>query len=117
MTYPRQWAHGDKPTAADMNAYSTALTEAHNSLGDVAVHLLCLKVSEAQYTIRHTHRYLHFTSTGKLVDPTAVNEDTGLSEDGNTNKGVLDLETVGWLAYGALYFVTGVSACVEDWEP
>jgi hypothetical protein len=117
MTAARQWSHGDQPTAAMMTLYSTALTEAHDSLGDVAVNPLYRKVSEAEFTIRHTLRYLHFTSTGAVVDPAGVGKEVGLSEDGDTGKGVLDLESVSWLAYGSLYWVTGVSACVEDWEP
>ena len=117
MTVPRQWSHGDAPTAADMTAYSTSLTEAHTALGDVAIQPLYVKLSYAEFTIRHTYRYLHFTSNGKLVDPAGVNAEIGLSEDEDAGKGVLDLESVHWLGYGAIYYVTGVSACVEDWEP
>lgn len=117
MTVPREWAHGDAPTAADMTSYSTALTEAHTALGDIAVQPLYVKISEAEFCLRHIYRYLHFTSSGKLVDPAGVNDAIGLSEDGDTNHGVLDLESVHWLGYGAYYYVTGVSACVEDWEP
>lgn len=116
MTTPKQWAHGDRVTHTEMNKYGTALTEAHDSLGDAAMNPLCLIISEAEFCLRHTYRYLHFTSTGQLVDPTGARDPVGLSEDADTNKGVLDLESLGWLAYGALYTVTGVSACVEDWE-
>lgn len=116
MTAPKQWAHGDRVTHTEMNKYGTALTEAHTALGDVAVNPLYVIISEAEFCIRHTYRYLHFTSTGELVDPTGAQDAVGLSEDPDLNKGVIDLESLGWLPYGALYFVTGVSACTEDWE-
>lgn len=117
MTAVRQWSHGDQPTAALMNLYATALTEAHDSLGEGAVQMLALKLSEAQFCLVHAYRYLHFTSSGSLVDPAGLQQEVGLSEDGESGHGVLDLDSVGWLAYGALYWVTGVSACVEDYEP
>lgn len=115
MTVPRQWAHGDQPTAGLMNLYAAALNEAHASLGDAAMQLLRLKSSEAEFSVLHTWRYLHFTSTGALVDPAGVEDEIGLSED-ETGRGVLDLDGT-WVAYGAVYHVRGVSACIEDWEP
>lgn len=117
MTVPRQWSHGDRPTHTELNKYGTALTEAHATLGDVALNPLYVKRSEAEFTVRHTYRYLRFTSTGQIVDPTGANDPTGLSESEGADYGAFDLDTLGWLAYGALYFVTGVSACAEDWEP
>lgn len=117
MTAVLQWSHGDQLTAAELNLYATALTETHDSLGDYAVQELTLKVSEAQFCVVHTRRYLHYTSNGKLVDPAGLRDEIGLSEDGGSGHGVLDLESLGWLAYGALYWVTGVSACAEDYEP
>lgn len=116
MTVPRQWNHGDRPTAADMNLYATSLNEAHTALGDAGINVLYPTASEAVFTLLHTQRWLHYKSNGKLVDPVGLETEIGLSEDDN-GYGVLDLETVSWLAYGALYWVTGVSACCESWEP
>ena len=116
MTAPKQWAHGDRVTHTEMNKYGTALTEAHDSLGDAAVNPLNLIISNAEFCIRHTYRYLHYTSVGELVDPAGLRDNVALSEDDEINKGVLDLESLGWLSYGAIYYVTGVSACTEDWE-
>jgi hypothetical protein len=115
MTVPRQWAHGDQPTATLMNQYAAALTEAHDSLGEYAIQPLRLKSSEAEFSLLHTWRYLHFTSSGALVDPAGVAKEIGLSED-ETGRGVLDLDGT-WVAYGAVYHVRGCSACVEDYEP
>lgn len=54
-------------------------------------------------------------SNGEIVDPTGINTTVSVSED-ESGYGVYDLESIGWLAYGALYKVTGVSVCCEDWE-
>lgn len=116
MTLPRQWSHGDQPTHTMMNAFSTSLTEAHTNIGDVALNCLYLKGSEATFYLLHCYRYLHFQSNGEIIDLAGIGKTVSLSE-GDDGYGVLDLETVGWLAYGALYKVTGVSVCCEDWEP
>lgn len=116
MTTPKVWVFRDPVPAAELNKIGTSSTEAHVLLGDAGLNPLCLKASEAVFHIRHTHRFLHFSSNGKLVDPWGVEADVGLSEDGETNHGVHDLDSVGWLAYGLLYRVTGVSCCLEHPE-
>jgi hypothetical protein len=116
MTVPKQWSHGDQPTHTDMNLYATSLNESHSGLGDTALNVLYPAASEATFYLVHTQRYLHFMSNGKLQDPAGYGKETSLSED-DSGYGVLDLESVGWLTYGALYRVTGVSVCCEDWEP
>ena len=104
----------EKPTAAKLNALSDCFDEAHTSLGDTARNI----PAEAQYGsgqiwyMRHIYRYLHFASNGAIVDPTGTYPDVSISED-DTGQGVLDLDTISWLAYGQLYRLTGISWCLE----
>lgn len=109
------WAHGDKPTAAQVNEYKTVLDAANTALSGGTIQLPAMHVSEAVFGIVHCYRYLHFGSQGALVDPTGVQDDVGLS-DGGAGHGVLDLDSMGWLGYGRRYEVTGVTWCQEDWE-
>lgn len=110
------WQHGDYPTAALLNKYVTTINEAHAVVKDAAFGIGALDVSESVFFLIHVHRYLHFSSTGKLVDITGANEDISLSE-GDKGYGVVDLDTVTWLGRGMLYQVTGVTFCLEHWEP
>lgn len=112
MTTPKVWAFQDPVPAAELNKIGTAATEAHALLGDAGLNPLALKASEATFHIRHTHRFLHFASSGNIEDPFGVEADVALSEE-DDGHGVQDLDTVGWLAYGMLYRVTGVSCCLE----
>ncbi len=116
MTTPKTWTFRDAVPAAELNKISTSLTEAHTLLGDAGLNPLCRKSSEATFYMRHTHRFLHFASSGKIKDPSGIGEDVGISEDSDTGHGVHDLESVSWLTYGMLYLVSGVSCCVEHWE-
>lgn len=111
-----EWQHGDYPTATKLNTISTALTEAHAALGDYGYNMAVAKASSAVFHALHTHRYLKFSSNGELVDINGTFDPVTLSE-GDSGTGTLDLDTVGWLGYGMLYKVTGVSAVIEDWAP
>lgn len=110
------FSHAQYPTAAGLNSIGTALNSAHNAMGDSALSAGCLKASSATFFFVHTHRYLHFSSTGALRDVRGVFPDVSLSES-DSGVGVLDLDTISWLGYGTLYMVTGVSACLESAEP
>ncbi len=109
------WQEGDKPTATILNEYRTALIEAHDGLGDLAGWSIAqIRISEAQFVLLHTHRFLHFTSVGELTALDGSNAQD-INED-ESGVGVLDLDTVAWLVYGELYRVNGVSVCIEDWS-
>ena len=110
------WAHGDKPTAAQMNAYNTVLDTARAQLEGGNWQLPAEHMSESAFGLLHCYRYLHFASTGTLSDIQGVYPDVSLSEDSDGH-GVLDLDSLGWLNYGRPYEVTGVTWCQEDWEP
>ena len=109
------WAHGDFPTAAFVNAFKTDLDAAYAALGDYGWNAASQTQSSSVFHFVHGQRYLHFSSSGSLVDVFGVNEDVNLSEgDGQT--GTLDLDGLGWLTYGMFYKVTGVSWAIEDSE-
>lgn len=111
----RTWVHGDKPTAAQINAFKTDLDAAHTALGDYAWNVGCKTVSESVFHFVHARRYLHFGSSGALVDVFGNYDDVSLSS-GADGWGTLDLDTVSWLSYGTFYKVTGVSWAIEDGE-
>lgn len=109
------WEEGDDPTATILNEYRTALIEAHDGLGDLANWSIAqIRISEAQFVLLHTHRYLHFTSVGQIKALDGSNSQD-INED-ESGVGVLDLDTLDWLVYGQLYRVNGVQVCMEDWQ-
>ena len=114
------WAHGDYPTAAQMNEYKTVLDAAKAALNAgspaLPMQVAAEHASSGEFWVWHCYRYLHYGSNGVLVDQDGVYPDVSLSEDDN-QLGVLDLDSLGWLQYGRVYKVTGVTWCQEDWEP
>lgn len=115
LTIPT-WAHGNKPTAANLNEYKTAFDAANSAIAGGTVQLPAEHVSEAIFGVMHCYRYLHYGSSGALVDPTGQNESVSLSDD-DSGHGVLDLDGLGWMPYGRRYEVTGVTWCQEDVDP
>lgn len=126
---PKQWAHGDTVSHTNMQKYSDSLNAIYALCGDAPVnpavlwsyeHFDATNFEGSFYTFVHRHRYLWFKSTGAIVDPVreadpagvAGEDDTGLTEN-QTNYGIYDLESISWLTYGALYYVTGTSAAWE----
>jgi hypothetical protein len=108
----RTWVHGEKPTAAMINAFKADLDAAYESLGDYAWNVGCKTESSAVFHLVHGRRYLHYGSSGTLVDIFGVNDDVSLSS--SSGWGTLDLDGLGWLSYGTMYKVTGVSWAIED---
>jgi hypothetical protein len=129
---PKQWAHGDTVSHTNMQKYSDSLNAIYAKSGDAKINPAVLwsyeqwdpaNFENSFYTFVHKQRYLWFKSTGAIVDPVrdadpagvAGEDDVSLSEN-QDNYGVYDLETIGWLTYGSIYYVTGVSATWEyDW--
>lgn len=111
------WQHGDTLPAADLNTLSTGLNTARTLSGDAVLNVPTQAAygPGAVFIAVHVERYLHFKSTGKLSNFTGTQE-ISLST-GDAEYGVLDLNGVDWLAYGALYKVTGCEMCCEDSEP
>ena len=118
-TYPKWWSEGDTVTHTELNKYGTALTEAYNDLGDYGIQFASpfrLQSGDV-FTVYKTHRYLHFRSVGALDDPSDIYDSITLTEDPDTGRGTLDLDTVDWLIYGQKFYCSGVNAVWLDEEP
>jgi len=125
MSYstPPQWSHGNTPTAAAMNKYSDALNALYAIAGNAALNFATYQdrknqpnaVNDSGFYFIHKQRWLWFRSTGQIEDPAGLNDDVSLSDNGTMTS--YDLDTVDWLAYGALYRVTGCNFCCEDDDP
>ena len=112
---PKQWSHGDQPTAADMQKYSDALNALNASFGSAFYNFATpysLYDDTQEYYFVHARQYLIYTSTGTIEDPAGVEASVTLSSSGVFNS--YDLDQVGWLTYGMLYQVIGCSVCLES---
>ena len=118
MSYvpPERWAHGDIPTAADMNKYSAALNTIRAAIGDAAVNVALRKTPNSGFwTMIHKHRWLSFKGTGTLSDMTGT--ETVSLEDVDDAVTIYDLQALTWLTYGSMYKVLSVSFAEEVPEP
>jgi hypothetical protein len=115
-TNPKVWAEGETPTKTELDKYKTALQEVEAVTGTVAVLMATPFQSSATFNLLRTRRYLHFRSNGVLADPAASEDDITLSENSDTGRGTLDLDTT-WVAYGQQFVCTGVNAVWHDDEP
>lgn len=113
---PPRYVHGDKPTAAQVNKWKASLDAIHAKAGDRAINTPC-GIDEAATRIYFVHRfrYLHFLAdAGEITDPAAVGDPVAIASDGGFS--VYDLEGVGWLQYGALYYIDECNAAIEYWQ-
>ena len=123
---PHIFAHGEFPTAANLNTISVGQISI-NERKPYALFAPCTaKMTTGQATgFYHRHRWLHYKSSGQLIDPVryadplelAGEEEVSLPNTSDDWFNVYDLDSVAWLSYGALYFVQGVDFVMElDWE-
>ena len=113
----RQWSHGDKVTAAYLNAYSTGLTTLRNVIKDAEI-VSCVPNQYGSgniYWFVHRQRWLHFKSTGQIKNAAGTQQAT-LSPINDTYTS-FDLQTLSWLAYGQLYQVVGCQMACEEETP
>ena len=122
---PKVWTHGDIPTAADMNKYSDGENAMYAS-GAFKLHvpvtlsrfdltildtIWAIPAVTLVYTMVHRLRWLIYKGSGLM---SFGSDSATLTDHGGTN--TLDLETIGWLEYGMIYSITGVTWVVEDWN-
>lgn len=117
---PESWAHGDYPTAANLNKYKSGLDAIHDALGDASLNMaVARRIDPVQgYYFLHRQRWLIYRadpSAGSIEDPSGVGETITLTATGGSWDSY-DLGTVSWLIPGKLYQVQGVVACLEDYE-
>ncbi|HQY93446.1 hypothetical protein [Caldilinea sp.] len=104
-----------KPTAAQLNAISRSQAALWAiSLGGVGQEPMAAEWGGpgSIWIFQRVHRWLLYDSTGQLADPSGVNDPVSLA-DPPSGLGLLDLNTIAWLAPGMFYRVTG---CAVAWE-
>lgn len=119
---PPRWKYGYKMPAATMNLYSQGQTAVHERAGDVCVRPVAAIIEEkgphaadregSVIMFRHKYRFLVFRSSGLLHDPAEIEDDIGLSDEDTWT--TYDLDSVSWLMYGGLYYVSGVDYAWES---
>lgn len=115
---PPRWAEGDTDvTSTEMQKYSDSIAAIYAVAGDAKFQFAtAANQSEATFVLVHRARWLFFSSNGAIVDPSGAGDTVTISEVDDTWTRY-DLDTVDWLAYGQVYYVTGVSWCMEDEDP
>ena len=117
MAYTRvvRWSHGDQVTAANMNILSDNIEYLYSLSGGIDANFAVPQIGGSDrrpsYTVVHRFRWLWYRGSGNMED-FAGNNDTSL-DSGDAWAVALDLDTLGWLFYGSLYTVSGVSWAME----
>lgn len=117
---PQRWAHGDYPTAANLNKYKSGLDAIHDALGDASLNMaVARRIDPVQgYYFLHRHRWLIYRAdpaAGRIEDPAGVGDTVTLTATGGSWASY-DLGQIDWLLPGKLYQVQAVVACLEDIE-
>lgn len=112
---PPQFAHGDYPTAANLNIIGDNLDAIHDILGDKTFRHYAVAYNDGEgFTMFHVWRWFFYAgSGGAITDPTGTNADVTLA-DVTSGFDVYDLRQISWLHLGRHYDVTGVDWCIEN---
>lgn len=117
---PKLWAHGDVPTAVEINKYITALNDIKVILDSTpknpATHMFDGDEDDAKFQLVHINRYLRYSDEAILSNILDASQTVNLPEPEGNVRGVYDLDTIGWLSYGMTYKVVGCSWVIEDYE-
>ncbi|KKN74835.1 hypothetical protein LCGC14_0387280 [marine sediment metagenome] len=126
MTYskPRQWSHGDIPTAAIMNKYSDSLNAINASLSAVNMPAQLwsyenydgTNFANSDYYMVHRYRYLIYRGNGEITDPSGVGDTVNVTGSGSSIL-TYDLKEISWLTPGKLYLPKDFVFCLEDKIP
>ena len=112
---PPTWAHGDTVSHTNLQIYSDDEEAIHARTGDASRYFLAahaaVGVDNDQAFMVHRYRWFWFASNGTIVDAADATNTVTLTED--TEPTLLDLNTVSWLYPGKLYYITGVTWCME----
>lgn len=117
MTYtpPPRFAHGDEPTAAQLNTLSDNQAYLSGVLGGIQPAVPA--VGGKTLAMVHVWRWLHYwttdETTAQIGDPSGAGEPVSLADSGGA-WAVYDLAQVSWLSQGQVYTVTGVDYVAED---
>lgn len=117
---PKQWEHGDIPTAADFNHYTNSLIYLNPFFVVRAFHTARKDNGGDGVTFAVTKRFRWFhyivasgKDDGQIQDPAGVFEAVALDK-GSGGWVVLDLNGIDWLTPGFLYLVEDVAVALES---
>ena len=115
---PPSFAHGDKPTAANLNKLSDGLDHVYELVPTYSVNQAVAELGTADRVyFTHRQRWVHYKSSGQILDPAGLADTVSLPNTSDDWANVYDLDQIGWLAYGAGYWVQGVDFALEDTTP
>ena len=115
---PPNFAHGDKPTAANLNKIADGSLHVYERTPDFAWEDLTPELGNGErMSFQHFRRYLHYKSSGQVIDPAGLGDTVSLPNTTDDYKNSYDLDQISWLAYGADYIVQGVSYAAERSAP
>ena len=118
-TSKSNWAHGDRPTATQLNTMVSDIVDMKDTVASESpiwpYHQLqpflvwaeqgVTRYQGQRYRITHRWRYLRWRGAGKIVSADRLNEETLSDSDPAGESQVLDLDNVEWLDYGMDYLV------------
>ncbi len=114
---PPTFAHGDYPTAAQLNILSADLDEIDARL--TSMNQAAAKLPAAGGLFINMYRWLHYRSldgeTPTVVDPAGINSSQSLPNSVSA-VATYDLSSVTWLIPSRQYTLTGCLYAFEDWE-
>ncbi len=109
------FVHGETLVASKLTQLAANLDAVHERMGDAlygfpAAHASVGVDHDKAYMV-HRYRWFWFQSNGSIVDAADTANTVSITED--TEPTMLDLNTVSWMYPGKLYYVTGVTWCME----
>ena len=122
--YAPTWAHGESGFLTKINSYAGMLDDANDVLGQVGYQVAALHrpYDHPTWSVFKTKRYLHYMRNGGLtasiIDPAGTQGNIGLTRTTNAEPfAAYDLDTVDWLAPGAMFYVSEADVVWLDDEP
>jgi hypothetical protein len=108
-----RWSHGDRVTAADLNILSGDIEFLYAASGGVNLNWGVPFISGSHtYLFAHRFRWFWYRGEGYMELINGLYRTSLSSPDAWAT--ALDTDTLGWLHYGDLYKVAGVSWAMED---
>lgn len=113
---PPQFAHGDYPTAANLNIIGDNLDDLHGTMGDKLFRAYPVIADLGNdYYFFHIWRWLFYKgSNGEISDPNGVVTDTVTLPDVTSGYGVYDLRQITWLHLGRAYVIDNLDWSIES---
>ena len=115
---PPTYVHGYFPVASVLNKYSQGITHIEERAASVQRNPCTRQLGNGERVyFTHKDRYLHYKSSGQLIDVAGIEDDIALPNTSDDFANVYDLDQVAWLAYGSGYWVQGVTFAMELDDP